>query len=739
MPRVAPNAGSKRSGSSPRPSRRVAVLACALAVGALWWPDGTAAAQAPEDRQALEQFRDSLATASDTVSLLRLEASLIEHAKLDRQNPILHLRLGFLALRLGTLGGKSHFEDAGSEFEWAAELEPDWPYPLLGLGVAERELGRGVGSVLFGVKAMLGKDQDTKAVTAFAGAAQVDPGFVPALTELAQTTDSMRLNRRPDLTLAAFRRAATTGEIADPEYHLYRGRVERAFGDLDSALAAFQRYLSLGGTRGLALLEIARSRLALGQTEALEPYFEGAAWEGPELAALYRSDIAPIATDGELADFDSLDAAGRARFLRKFWLKRDAADLRSDGERVTEHYRRLVYARRHFRLGPFRRVYDYGERYRSGSREFDDRGIIYVRHGPPLTRQVHVTPAAATYGAESWTYVIAEQMRAFHFVGRDDPSDYRLVDSPLRMPVAAREEFLLTWAPRAVTADVSLPMYATNLRVQTLKDIDVATTTDSYELRFAKPIEAFAQVLVTGAREGRNTVHVAYAITVGDLVPTQLVSGWLYPVHLRLAVLDSAGAPVVRVDTTSLMVASRALGPDDHLLGHLALPLPAGAYTLRFALSQGDVGGIFPREAIDVRIPGEALDLSDLVVGTRKMGLSWVSPGRDTLFFDPFRVVSEGAVMELYYEVYGLTPEEPYETEIKVEKKGGGLFRKVFGGGGKKIRLGFSETAPGRLARSRRTIDLEGLKPGEYVLTITARKPSGGAAERQHFFVIEER
>jgi len=737
MPRVAPNADSKRSVLLPRP-RRVAVLACVLAVGALWWPDGIAAAQAPEDRQALELFRDSLAAASDTASLLQLEARLIQQAKLDRQNPILHLRLGFLALRLGLLGGKSHFEDAGSEFEWAAELEPDWPYPLFGLGVAERELGRGVGSLLFGVKAMLGKDQDTKAVTAFAGAAQVDPGFVPALTELAQTTDSMRLNRRPDLTLAAFRRAASTGEIVDPDYQLYRGRVERAFGDLDSALAAFQQYLSLGGTRGLALLEIARSRLALGQTEALEQYLEGAAWEDPELAALYRTDIAPIATDGELAEFDSLDAAGRVRFLRKFWLNRDAADLRSDGERLTEHYRRLVYARRHFRLGPFRRVYDYGERYRSRSREFDDRGIIYIRHGPPLTRQIHVTPAAATYGAESWTYVIAEHMRAFHFVGREDPSDYRLVDSPLRMPVAAREEFLLTWAPRAVTADVSLPMYATNLRVQTLNDIDVATTTDSYELRFAKPIDGFAQMLVTGAREGRNTLHVAYAITAKDLHPTHLLSGWLYPVHLRLAVLDSAGAPVARVDTTSLMVAPRALGPDDHLLGHLALPLPAGEYTLRFALSHGDAGGVFPREKIEVRVPGDALDLSDLAVGTREASVSWIGSARDTAFFNPFRVVREGAVIELYYEVYGLTPEQPYETEIKVEKKGGGLLRKVFGGGGKKIRLGFSETAPGRLVRSRRTIDLVGLAPGEYTLTIAARKNSGSKVERTYLFLIRE-
>ena len=738
MRKVELNAGSNSSGSS-APSRIRALLASVLAVGALGVPAGTLAAQTPEHRQSLERFRDSLAAGSDSSSLILLEARLIERAKRDRDDALLHLRLGFLALRLGTLGDKSHFDDAASEFEWAAELEPDWPYPLYGLGLAERGLGLGTGSLLLGLKAMLGKDQGTKAVDAFVGAAELDAGFLPALTALATTNDSLKLNRRPELVLAAYRGAVGTEAARTPEYHLYRGRIERGYGELDSALVAFQRYLDLGGNRGLALLEIARARLALGRTDAAQQYFEGAAWDDPELVALYRGDITPIASNVELAAFDSVSGVERVVFLRKFWRARDAADLRSDGERLAEHYHRLVYARRYFRLGPFRRVYDFGERYRSKSKDLDDRGIIYVRHGPPLARYIHTTPVASVYGSESWTYNVAERSRAFHFVAREDPEDYRLVESPLRLPVAAREEFLLTWAPKIVTARVSRPMYVTNLRAQTLKDIEVGTTTDTYELRFERPIEAFAQILVTGAQGRENRLHIAYAIRAEGLAPTQLVSGWLYPIEMRVAVLDTAGVPVARVDTTSLALAEKELGPDDHLLGHLAIPVPAGSYTVRLALSHGAAGGVFPREEIVVRVPGEAFDLSDLVVGTREANLVWVSPARDTVFFNPYRVLGEGGVLELYYEVYGLTPGEPYETEIKVEKKGGGLFRKVFGGGGKKIRLGFSETAPGRVARSRRTIDLEGLEPGEYTLTIAARKPGGGKVERKHYFLIEER
>ena len=40
-------------------------------------------------------------------------------------------------------------------------------------------------------------------------------------------------------------------------------------------------------------------------------------------------------------------------------------------------------ARLHFRLAVTRRRYDTDERYRTGGREYDDRGIIYIRHGAP--------------------------------------------------------------------------------------------------------------------------------------------------------------------------------------------------------------------------------------------------------------------------------------------------------------------------------------------------------------------
>src|SRR5918995_1423399 len=67
-------------------------------------------AQNPPDRIELERFRDSLASTMDSTGLLVLEKRMIDSAKIDRTNSLLHLKLGFLSLRLGELGGHSHYD-----------------------------------------------------------------------------------------------------------------------------------------------------------------------------------------------------------------------------------------------------------------------------------------------------------------------------------------------------------------------------------------------------------------------------------------------------------------------------------------------------------------------------------------------------------------------------------------------------------------------------------------------------
>src|ERR671910_3221367 len=273
-------------------------------------------AQTPSDRTALEYFRDSLASTSDSNGLLLVEKRLIDSAKTNRNDGVLHLRLGFLSLRLGDLGGHSHYDDAASEFQWAIDLQPSWPYAWYGMGLAEYGVGDSQISFVTGLKMMLGKDALTRSAVAFAKSAEIDPSFVRGLVDLANTALRQRVNIKLGVALEALRRSAATPAGSDPDVLLARGRVEREVGDGDSAVVAFNGYLQRGSNRGLGLLEVARTQLLLGRVEGTTPYFEGAVLDDSTTVRGYRADLATIASDSVMGEFDRQRGPRRAAYLR---------------------------------------------------------------------------------------------------------------------------------------------------------------------------------------------------------------------------------------------------------------------------------------------------------------------------------------------------------------------------------------------------------------------------------------
>ena len=211
------------------------------------------------------------------------------------------------------MGGHSHYDDAASEFQWAIDLQPSWPYAWYGMGLAEYGVGDSQISFVTGLKTMLGKDALTRSAVAFAKSAEVDPSFARGLVDLANTALRQRVNIKLGVALEALRRAGKTPAEAVPEVLLARGRVEREVGDGDSALAAFNAYLDRGENRGLGLLEVARTDFLMGRFDGVTPYFEGAASDDSTTVAGYRTDLATIAPDSVLVSSISNEASnGRA-------------------------------------------------------------------------------------------------------------------------------------------------------------------------------------------------------------------------------------------------------------------------------------------------------------------------------------------------------------------------------------------------------------------------------------------
>ena len=696
-------------------------------------------AQSSDDRHALEQVRDSLGAMSDTVDLIRLEMEWIGVARVDRDNALLHLRLGFLALRLGELGGKDHYDDAGSEFEWAAELEPEWPYAWYGLGLAESGLARNPGNILFGVTAWLNKDQRTVAVGDFSRAATADPSFMPALEALSESTEEQEINRRPQLALAAFRRGLDTEAAADPLFHLYRGRLERSFGSVELSIDAFDAYRRLGGEVSMADLETARSQFMVDSLDGTAAYYAGAAGDDSLTVAGYRSDLTAIVEDSVLQAFDRASGAERASFLKIFWTTRDDEALQARGARLREHYARLAVARRTFPRSPFTRRYLFGEYYRDNDTDFDDRGVIYVRHGEPTMRRQLVAPQSEAYGAEGWRYQNADGHRDFYFLATEDPQDYRLRATPLDLPIANRTDFLQDFEPRLTTAGgASRARYAQEIFIQGKDNIAVGTTTDTYELRFDRSVESIAQVMTAGGSQDGNVLHVAVAVPVDQLEAIDS-GGVSYSLTIRAVARNADGLIVARIDSTRVW---RLEQHDSvtHVLERVSVPVSPGWLEIRVAVINGDGGGVFPRDTIEV-LSGGATEarMSVPVLGRRTPRIAWPIPASpDSVFFNPLETFPLDGDLEVYYELYGLTPGIDYQTTIEVSRPGKGLFSKVFGGGGKKISLSFQQLADGPVTRVSRTLGLQELDQGTYRLVLSLTGPGGIELQHERLFEVVE-
>jgi GWxTD domain-containing protein len=722
----------------------------------------SASAQSPGDRVAIQGFRDSLAGTSDSIALLALERQLIALAKTDRENALLHLRLGFVAVRLGELGSQSRFDDGASEFEWASELEPTWPWAWYGLGLAEDRVGDSEVSIVQGLQAMFGKDHLSRAANAYARSIQADPSFVLGLVDLAATALRQRVNIKTALAREALRQAAATSAAANPEVLLFRGRVEREVGDIDSALVAFQGYLAGGGNPGLGKLELARTQLLNGSLGGQKAYYDGAASDDSISVAEYRSDLAVVTNDSALAEFDQARGERRAMFLRRFWGQRDRAALLADGERLREHYRRLFYARKNFQLVSTNRHYDIVERFRSGSQDYDDRGVIYIRHGEPTQRATYNAPTIQLN--ESWHYARADGDLIFHFVAREDVQDYKLVESVFdvlgfgvdvilrgrlnSVAMAGRvDELLQTREPfspiytHLMTARAAgSGRYLTEEREIGRRSIEVGTRTDSYEVNYARRLKLEAEVVVAGREADASLLHVAFAIPGSALHEVASDRGHLYPVRLRLSVLDRTGRPVASVDTTRMFVARDPVPGKEHLVGQLGVPVSPGPLVYRLAVEQGDDNGvILAADTITAGdFSGRQFELSGLVLGSREANLAWRPTPGDTVWFNPVGRYRHGSTMELYYEVYGLSAGAAVKTEVLVAKVGSGGFLGIFGSRKPAIRLGFEDRAAGPETRFRRTVSLEGLSAGRYWIEVQARDAAGALRRNRAFFEIRD-
>lgn len=722
---------------------------------------GRAAAQADWERDALERLRDSIRFSTDTTGLLRLERAIIEEARAERLEPMHHLRLGLLSLRLSELQpGEPHLDHAVGEFQWAAELRPDWPWPWYGLGLAEARGADRAGGFAGGLFTMLGLDRDRLSGAAFARAIAVDPAFVEGLLEFARVALAQRIDAPVRPALDALRAATASPVGWHGELLLARGRLERLAGHPDSALVAFRRAARLGWRPDVAQLELARTvpltgpidgRTGRAVREATRrAYLAAAATGDGEVVAMLRRDLEPIAEPAELAAFDSLAPAARGEWLARFWTARDAIDLREPGSRLAEHLRRWDVARREFRLPPFRRRYRWGtETWQSGDGELDDRGIVYVRHGEPTLRiewprsrpsPTRLDPFQRNYGNESWRYDRPDGTITLHFVARDDPDDFKLVETPLELDVALdqleRHAHEIPGLDRLIRAGAASQTWVSeDVRLQGRASMAIATQTDSWQREYRDILSGRAQWLAAGVRDGHPLVHIVYALDAAAIRRLPTPPTGTVPVRVRASFFDRDGVPVATLDTVQFVAVP---GPGARMVAARAeVPVEPGALRVRMGVELSpEQGMVFPVDSLVAPAPGApSLELSAVLLGRSGHSLPWQVNPADTAWLDAAGVYAPGDTLTLYAEAYGLRAGADARVRIQVTRRRTGIGR-LFGSRSTAISLSETLSATGATLALHREIALGELEAGSYALEVTVES-GGRRIERRRGLVVK--
>jgi len=98
-----------------------------------------------------------------------------------------------------------------------------------------------------------------------------------------------------------------------------------------------------------------------------------------------------IATPEEIRAQDATPPGGRRQFFERFWAKRDANVVTRGNERLAEHFRRIAYARRYFRLLHPLNLYHRSARYRA----------VIAQTQRDYLRQLAAEPGEAYPGSEA--------------------------------------------------------------------------------------------------------------------------------------------------------------------------------------------------------------------------------------------------------------------------------------------------------------------------------------------------
>ncbi|MGA9117963.1 MAG: GWxTD domain-containing protein [Bacteroidota bacterium] len=626
----------------------------------------------------------------------------------DRQNLLAHYYAGICRRELG------YFKNATSHFQAILERDSLYRDVLYQCALVREYDGDFDGAIEWGLR-QVRKHPDS--VGAQIGLFRIfrhalfQTDFGDALSQLRARTDNYSEHAIGEL----LRRHKRYSEAVDIFRNLLK---EKDFPSQASCLSLALTYVQMGEDSAAAAV-----------------YWEGVNTITNKVdAAIIFENLKYIISDHELDEYRrATTPTAMQEWFRRFWEIRNPVPTSPFNMRLIEHLQRFARAEKEFEyFGNRSRYRNRDQLIRARlprtfklNREFNDKGLIYLRQGPPDAVQQRprqgvpetIQPEVVQFDAhESWLYSKSGSTvgKVFNFVCYNGGQNYwALVTLPLDEGMSSQ---LRVWDIRYSElgnpqTEAELESYQSETAVAALKSDRPAWGTDIKVLPIPHSISAFR------AADGKTLLDISYAIPVDQAADMMPDSGGVMPIEVGVSFLSLTGKEnISRVDSLFLSVSRDSRGSYISLYRNALVP-----DSVRIAMSVRAMGNELVGTWDEfLKVPdysGRDFSLSDLQLLIPSTLPSSIEIEGVKVVQSPFGVYRRSSVFYTYLQMYNLVKDADGKTRYTAQYS---LVPRDPAKADETVSLGdITRDLSEETFADFHPLDLSGVEPGRYRLTVS--------------------
>jgi len=461
------------------------------------------------------------------------------------------------------------------------------------------------------------------------------------------------------------------------------GEMLRRTGKLDQAESIFKSLINKQGKMPIQpnCLSLARLYSKKRQPSDVEKYFWFAVnnIKNDIQAELVFDDVKYIITDQEFKIYQSLNSIKeKIDFFHLIWTSRNPLPASENNVRLSEHYKRIVYAEKYYEFDGFRTWFNNPDKLHyfnftetsNLNHEFNDKGLIFLRHGK--ASEAIVTVGENIPSNESWLYYETgnSPKMTFHFVLENSAGYWRLT------PIITNSEMLydrVSWGNiyhRLLQGD---PLERLSIQQEMADESRISVSnglsTDRYSWdKKIKPLPIPSSFVTFRGKNGKTILEVYYALSLAPLLQETDSKQKQMNVEKGISIHDQSWRLIEKKNELDIMKLDRS----SFLIDFYRFEVLPDSYNVSFfARPQKSyyLGGWKFKKFVD-NYSTLKLSLSDIQMASL---ITSAQPGnkfnkRDLLVIpNPSKTYSNKKPVYIYFEVYNLQGDSKGNTKFVIE------------------------------------------------------------------------